>query len=150
MSTVKEAISRLSSEWSWDAIRLDSLRRKLICKEILVGRGGGLDTKVNGLNFKFRHIREDKDFRIFTNANALFQWRTSKKGPEGKGDRLIIRHYTKNASDKIQVDELFLDPSNPDDGEIVMLDMMYPELAAILPYFPAAMDQIEEQLRRIK
>jgi hypothetical protein len=147
MSTVKEAISRLYSEWSWNEVRLDVVKRDLICKNILVGKGGGISVDVGGLKFKFRHVREDKDFRIFTSTSKeLVQWRTSKD----KGDRIVVRNYAQTASDRLPIEEYFLDPASPDDGEIIMLEMMYPELTAILPRFPEAMDKVEAELRRMK
>lgn len=149
-SKIKEAISRLYSEWAWEAIS-DHLTRKAVIHK-LEGDVGGIVVRVASeggyaYSFKVNHKKENGDVRIWvTTKNYLVQWRTS---PEvvGKGNRLVVRSFSKGAStDRLPVEDLFLDPSDVDSGEIMLLGMMYPELAEMLPLFPEALDEFDKKL----
>lgn len=147
---IKEAIRRLYSEWTWGAISGHLTRKAVIHK--LEGDVGGIVVRVaskggHADSFKINHKRENGDARIWvTTKNYLVQWRTSPD-VTGKGNRLVVRSFSKGAStDRLPVEDLFLDPLDVDSGEIMLLGMMYPELAEMLPLFPDALNEFDAKL----
>lgn len=146
---IKEVIEKLEKDWSWSAMIQHPLRKHLLVNQNWVrpkrsGKGGMIVETGNDEYFKFRHYREDNDFRIFRKtSNALIQWRSDKK----KGNRLIFVFFGKGGSvERLPLEEIFLDPLNIDEGEIALFEMIYADMTPYLASFKEALLKADEKL----
>lgn len=139
---IKCVIEKLTQRWSWDALQKSQYRGVLVKDRGYVDKG--LVVYAGKLSFKMRHRKEDGDFRIWTNtASALIQWRTCPK----KGNRLIYRPYGKGSgTERLAMEDIFLDPWNVDEGEVQLFEMMYPEFVPIVPLFEEALQAADDKL----
>lgn len=145
MSEIKDTIELLSKEWSWNAVK-DHPQRKIILSRNCTG---GIVTQVpTGPNFtrefKMQHKRENNDLRVWTKTTAgLIQWRTCPV----KGDRLVYQPFGGNRqSERLALEEIFMDPTCVEEGEVEMFKMLYSELEPLVPLFSTAMAQFDEVL----
>lgn len=148
MSEIKDVIETLSREWSWNAVAKHDLRKQILTRNIEMG--GGLRIQVpTGPNFSreftFRHEKRNGDLRIWTKSmNGLLQWRTDPK----KGDRLVYRAFGKDIhAERVPLEEIFMDPQYVDEGEVAMFEMLYADLAPMVPLFAGALDEADKLLR---
>lgn len=149
MSEIKDVIETLSREWSWDAVAKHDLRKQILSRNIEMG--GGLRIQVpTGPNFSreftFRHEKKNGDLRIWTKSmNGLLQWRTDPK----KGDRLVYRAFGKDIqTERVPLEEIFMDPQYVDEGEVAMFEMLYADLVPLLPMFAEALVKADEYLEK--
>lgn len=147
MSEIKDVIETLSRDWSWDAVSKHDLRKQILTRNIEMG--GGLRVQVpTGPNFSreftFRHEKKNGDLRIWTKSmNGLLQWRTDPK----KGDRLVYRAFGKDIqTERVPLEEIFMDPRCVDKGEVAMFEMLYSDLVPLLPMFAEALVKADEYL----
>lgn len=147
MNEIKDVIEMLSRDWSWDAVAKHDLRKKILtCNR---GMSGGLRVQVpTGPNFSreftFRNEKKNGDLRIWTKSmNGLLQWRTD---PE-KGDRLVYRAFGKDIqTERVPLEEIFMDPQCVDEDEVAMFEMLYTDLVPLLPVFGEALVKADEYL----
>lgn len=149
MSEIKDVIETLSREWSWNAVAKHDLRKQILTRNIEMG--GGLRIQVpTGPNFSreftFRHEKKNGDLRIWTKSmNGLLQWRTDPK----KGDRLVYRAFGKDIqTERVPLEEIFMDPQYVDEGEVAMFEMLYADLVPLLPMFAEALAKADEYLEK--
>ncbi|QPI18267.1 hypothetical protein POP15_219 [Pectobacterium phage POP15] len=149
MSEIKDVIETLSREWSWNAVSKHDLRKQILTRNIEMG--GGLRIQVpTGPNFSreftFRHEKKNGDLRIWTKSmNGLLQWRTDPK----KGDRLVYRAFGKDIqTERVPLEEIFMDPQYVDEGEVAMFEMLYADLVPLLPMFAEALVKADEYLEK--
>lgn len=149
MSEIKDVIETLSREWSWNAVAKHDLRKQILTRNIEMG--GGLRIQVpTGPNFSreftFRHEKKNGDLRIWTKSmNGLLQWRTDPK----KGDRLVYRAFGKDIqTERVPLEEIFMDPQYVDEGEVAMFEMLYADLVPLLPMFAEALVKADEYLEK--
>lgn len=149
MSEIKDVIETLSREWSWNAVAKHDLRKQILTRNIEMG--GGLRIQVpTGPNFSreftFRHEKRNGDLRIWTKSmNGLLQWRTDPK----KGDRLVYRAFGKDIqTERVPLEEIFMDPQYVDEGEVAMFEMLYADLVPLLPMFAEALVKADEYLEK--
>lgn len=147
MSEIKDVIETLSRDWSWKAVSKHDIRKQILHPKI--ERGGGLQIHVpQGPNFSreftFRHEKKNGDLRIWTKSmDGLLQWRTDPK----KGDRLVYRAFGKDTqTERVPLEEIFMDPQYVDEGEVEMFEMLYADLVPLLPMFAEALVKADEQL----
>lgn len=146
MSEIKNVIERLARDWSWGAVINDPVRRQIISN--LEGKFGGLHIVIpSGPNnpsvFTMRHERRNGDLRLWTKSiTGLLQWRTC---PE-KGDRLVYHPFNRGDTERLSIEEIFLDTHNVDEGEVKMFEMLYADLAPMVPLFAAALDEADRLL----
>ena len=146
MSEIKDVIERLARDWSWGAVHKDQTRRQIITK--LEGKFRGLTLHVpTGPNtvrdFTMRHEKKNGDLRLWTKSmSGLLQWRTC---PE-KGDRLVYHAFGRNDTERLSIEEIFLDTHNVDEGEVAMFEMLYADLAPMVPLFAGALDEADRVL----
>lgn len=148
MSEIKVTIETLAKEWGWDAVSRHTLRKTLLSSKY-EGRLGGLQVMVSAGNgfvkeFTFRHEKKNGDFRIWTRSpGGLIQWRTDPT----KGDRLIYRPFgTNRLTERVSLEDIFMDPTNVDDGEVEMFKMLYGELVPLIPLFHLAIQHADQML----
>lgn len=154
MSQIKDVIERLARDWSWDSVQCNPARRQIITK--FEGKFGGLALRVpDGPNvvrdFVMRHEKKNGDLRLWTKSmSGLLQWRT---GP-GKVDRLVYHAFARNDTERLAIEEIFMDTHNVDEGEVAMFEMLYADLAPMVPLFAGALDEadriLEEKLNVIR
>lgn len=149
MSEIKDVIERLARDWSWNAVAKHDLRKQILTRNIEMG--GGLRIQVpTGPNFSreftFRHEKKNGDLRIWTKSmNGLLQWRTDPK----KGDRLVYRAFGKDIqTERVPLEEIFMDPQYVDEGEVAMFEMLYADLVPLLPMFAEALVKADEHLEK--
>lgn len=150
MSEIKDVIEGLARGWSWACVQKHPDRAKLLSKRL---EGVGIDIEVPtgpnfSRNFTFRHEKKNKDLRIWTKSQTgLLQWRTD---PD-KGDRLVYVAFGKKATtEKVPLEEIFMDPWHVDEGEVGMFEMLYPDLVLLIPSFAEAIRLADEKLEKIK
>lgn len=136
---VKLMIERLTHDWGWKVMKISQKRRVLLRQH--------QSRKINtpsGLEFTFRHRVQDGDFRIFTKIKTgLIQWRTD----EAMGDRLIYKPFNGTTFvERTPVEDLFMDPSDVDGGEVDLFCMMYPEISRLAKDFVDAMIFMDQEL----
>lgn len=147
MSEIKDVIERLAKDWSWGAVQKDPIRRLIITD--LEGKLRGLTLWVpSGPNtsreFTMRHEKKNGDLRLWTKSmSGLLQWRT---GPE-KGDRLVYHPFGRGGTERLAIEEIFMDTHNVDEGEVAMFEMLYSDLAPMVPLFAGALDQADRILQ---
>ena len=146
MSEIKDVIERLARDWSWRAVMGDPVRRQIVTK--LEGKFRGLSLEVpTGPNttheFTMRHEMKNGDLRLWTKSmSGLLQWRTC---PE-KGDRLVYHAFGRNDTQRLSIEEIFLDTHNVDEGEVAMFEVLYADLAPMVPLFAGALDEADRLL----
>lgn len=147
MSEIKDVIETLSREWNWDAVSKHELRKKIISRNMEMS--GGLRVNVPAgpkfyREFTFRHEKKNGDLRIWTKSmHGLLQWRTD---PE-KGDRLVYRAFGKGTlTERVPLEEIFMDPHNVEEDEVSMFEMLYADLVPLLPLFAEALVIADEEL----
>lgn len=146
MSEIKDVIERLAKDWSWQAVLDNPVRRQIL--KSLEGQRRGLSIKVpTGPNthreFTMRHEFRKGDLRLWTKSmSGLLQWRTC---PE-KGDRLVYHAFGKADTERLSIEEIFLDTHNVDEGEVAMFEMLYADLAPMVPLFAGALDEADRIL----
>lgn len=147
MSKIKDVIERLARDWSWKSVKNDPVRRQIITK--LEGKFGGLTVEVpTGPNtvreFILRHEKKNGDLRLWTKSiSGLLQWRTCPI----KGDRLVYHGFGRGDTDRLPIEEIFLDTHNVDEGEVLMFEMLYPEIVSMIPLFGDALDLTDAWLK---
>lgn len=149
MSEIKDVIETLSREWNWNSVYKHGLRKNLLSKEY--ERGGGLKVLVPtgpkfSREFTFRHEKKNGDFRIWTRSmSGLLQWRTDPV----KGDRLVYRAFGNNVqTERVPLEEIFMDPNNVDEGEVAMFEVLYADLVDLLPLFKNALVEADQYLEK--
>ncbi|ATS93578.1 hypothetical protein P1A145kb_p178 [Pectobacterium phage DU_PP_I] len=149
MSEIKDVIEKLARDWSWNAVAKHDLRKQILTRNIEMG--GGLRIQVpTGPNFSreftFRHEKKNGDLRIWTKSmNSFLQWRTDPK----KGDRLVYRAFGKDIqTERVPLEEIFMDPQYVDEGEVAMFEMLYADLVPLLPMFAEALVKADEYLEK--
>lgn len=148
MSEIKEAIELLSKEWSWGAVKAHPQRRLVLTTHC---RGGIVTQVPTGPNFtrefKMEHKAENKDLRVWTKTTAgLIQWRTCPV----KGDRLVYQPFGgKRQSERLSLEEIFMDPTCVEEGEVDLFKMLYADLEPLVPMFIEAMGKFDELLGEI-
>lgn len=93
------------------------------------------------------HKTSNKDLRVWTKTPAgLIQWRTCPL----KGDRLVYQPFGGNRqSERLSLEEIFMDPTCVDEGEVEMFKMLYSELEPLVPLFSAAMGHFDKMLEEM-
>lgn len=146
MSVIKDTIEGLAKGWSWPTVKEHPLRKLLLTKAF--ERCGGIKVSVdNGgfsRDFTFRHEKKNGDLRIWTRSmSGLLQWRTDPV----KGDRLVYKAFGKNdPTERLSLEEIFLDPHDVDEGEVAMFEVLYADLVPMLPSFSAAIKEADKFL----
>jgi len=146
MSENKDVIERLARDWSWKAVVNHPIRHHIITT--WEGKLRGLHIEVpTGPNthreFTMRHERKNGDLRIWTKSmSGLLQWRTC---PE-KGDRLVYHAFGRGDTERLSIEEIFLDTHNVDEGEVAMFEVLYADLAPMVPLFAGALDEADRLL----
>ncbi|AEZ66289.1 hypothetical protein EXT67_21525 [Pectobacterium atrosepticum] len=144
MSEIKDVIERLARDWSWGA---GQYRQSI---QALEGKFRGLTLHVpTGPNtareFTMQYEKKNGDLRLWTKSmSGLLQWRTC---PE-KGDRLVY-HAFGRTTERLSIEEIFLDTHNVDEGEVAMFEMLYADLAPMVPLFAGALDEADRVLREL-
>ena len=148
MSEIKDTIELLSREWTWNAVKDHPQRKILLTKKTM----GGIVTQVATgpkftREFKVQHKPENKDLRVWTKTTAgLIQWRTCPV----KGDRLVYQPFGGNRqSERLSLEEIFMDPTCVEEDEVEMFKMLYSELGPLIPLFSTAMSQFDHVLEGI-
>ena len=142
MSKIKDVVETLANDWNWGSVKGHSFRR-----ELLTGSkaGTGLSVRLaNGVGFNFRHEQKNGDLRIWTKSNCgLLQWRTD---PD-KGDRLVYVPFGgKSRTERLPIADIFMDPKNVDEDEVLMFEVLYPDLLDLLPHFGEAVSLADDKL----
>lgn len=146
MTSIKDTIEKLATDWSWTAVKGHPNRHVLI----KLMRFRSLKVKVphdfGEQHFDIRHEPEKgkHDLRIWTTTQGrLFQWRTCPL----KGDRLVYVNFGNQEAGKVALEDIFLDPRHVDESEVDFFKVMYPDLAKLLPVFSEAVDLVDEKIR---
>lgn len=146
MSKIKDIIEDLAINWSYAALKVHPSR-----KEIFNQRYVGVSTKVAlqgkyNQEFTLRYDQNFGDVRIWTKAPAgLIQWRSCG----AKGDRLIYKSFVKGTfTERLPLEDIFMDPRNVDEGEVAMFEVLYADMAPILPLFAEALSQLDVELHK--
>lgn len=146
MSKIKDVVETLANDWNWQAVSEHPVRRQLIINR----KGSGLNVRVPtgpnfAVGFSFRHEEKNGDLRIWTKSNCgLLQWRTDLV----KGDRLVYVPFTNvSRTERLPLAEIFMDPQNVDEDEVLMFEVLYPDLLDLLPIFGDALRIGDEKLR---
>ena len=142
MSKIKDVVETLANDWNWGSVKEHAVRR-----ELLTGSLAGTSLQVrlpSGVGFTFRHEKKNGDLRIWTKSNCgLLQWRTD---PE-KGDRLVYVPFGgQNRTERLPIAEIFMDPKNVDEDEVLMFEVLYPDLLDLLPHFGEALVLADDKL----
>lgn len=135
MSKIKDVVETLANDWNWNSVQDHSARRQLL-NGSLGATGLGVRC-TSGVGFTFRHEKKNGDLRIWTKSNCgLLQWRSD---PE-KGDRLVYVPFGgQNRTERLPLAEIFMDPKNVDEDEVLMFEVLYPDLLDLLPHFGEAL-----------
>lgn len=149
MSKIKDVVETLANDWNWDTVAKHPARRQLLNGTLA---SGDLTVRLpNGIGFTFRHEKKNGDLRIWTKSNCgLLQWRSDPK----KGDRLVYVPFGgENRTERLPLAEIFMDPKLVDEDEVMMFEVLYPDLLDLLPHFGEALlladaKLVEEKLKR--
>lgn len=152
MSVIKETIEKLAREWSWEVVSTHPTRSALLRHPKLIGKGNGISVLVDQgatwetwiKEFTFRHERANGDLRIWTKVtNGLIQWRTDPV----KGSRLVYRPFgTATQTERLDIEEIFLDPTNVEEDEVQMFEMLYADVAPHIADFYVALQKADDIL----
>lgn len=145
-----EALKLLTNNWKYDDLVSDKVRaQEFILRpfcgttrhSVAISPFGDLDPT----GFSYRSTDADpkkkkmSDWRLWKQTgNGMVQWRTGLgKGEYWDNHRLIIvTHNGGEANiDRVPVSKFFKDPLEPQEGEMMVFLMTYPELAEELPLF---------------
>lgn len=143
MSDIKHVIERLGRDWNFGEVSRHNQRKSLMGPfgdiKVLVPAGPNLTQ-----SFSFQYKKDTKDIRIWTKTfTGLLQWRTSME----KGNRLVYRPFGKDSTtERVDLEDIFMDPLNVEDDEVAMFEMLYAELLPLIPLFGEALDKVDLQL----
>jgi hypothetical protein len=152
---VISALNVLTSRWKFEDLANDPKRRHLLQWYDTKTMSGESNPEILTLGKKLNYrsvkpvskIAGDPDWRIWFNTPThMLQWRTGR-GKEGwDNHRLVITTFGKKSIvDRLPLRKLFKDPSDPKEGEVMLLLMMYPELTGEMNNFIIATKLIETQ-----
>lgn len=143
MSKIKDVVETLANDWNWHVVADHPARRPLLNGSI---PSGDLRIRLpSGVGFTFRHEKKNGDLRIWTKSNCgLLQWRSDPK----KGDRLVYVPFGgQNRTERLPLAEIFMDPKSVDEDEVLMFEVLYPDLMDLLPIFGDALRIGDEKLK---
>lgn len=138
------AVRDLLNNWTWEKVKKDKVRGQIIRlpNKVLERR---LDFPYGGYSFSLRHEKSKGDLRFWTKSmSGLLQWRTC---PE-KGGRLVYHAFGRGDTERLSIEEIFLDTHNVDEGEVAMFEMLYADLVPLLPMFAEALVKADEYLEK--
>lgn len=146
MSEIKETIELLSREWSWNKVKNNPVR-SLVLSKGFVGKGMLCDVPSGpnySLRFQLRHDPAKGDLRMWTKTKTgLIQWRTCPV----KGDRIVYQPFGgKRDAERIAMEDIFMDPSSIDEGEVELFKVLYGEIENLVPLFKEASKKFNELL----
>lgn len=148
---IKDTIEALSTQWNWHSIKNSPHKRQLLGR--LEGKKRGLKVNVPRpysdfmQEFTFRHEQINTDVRIWTKTpTGLLQWRTGPK----TGSRLVYKNFSAVDTERIDIEDVFLDTSCVTAEEIELFCFLYADISAIVPLFWKALAQADKELGEYK